>query len=408
MATVTKETMPFMALQDPPAVHARRGRLMLLIGSWGLIVASLIWGVYFASQANWSVVGMDIGLFSVGIISLRMIHAGRLVQSTLLMNATLFLVLVFMSLFLDLPNGIAPRTVQLYLIPLAVATYLLLKGRRPLLQHGPPTLCLLSVVIFSSSSLGVVTSMALPDSIRTNGGWFNSGLAMGILYVLIVVFFGDIDRMESQLQRMNNRFVELIGSMFPKSIAERLLSTGQAFAERHSNCSILFADIVGFTPLAAKLPPEELVKLLSEIFARFDQGVEQYGLTKIKTIGDAYMVAAGVPDADSQHAQKLVEFGQKMLEIVHSLDGVDLRIGISSGEVVAGVIGHSRQVYDVWGDVVNMASRMESHGLSGHIQVSQDTFHLTSHLFDFEERSEVVIKGKAGVHKAYLLQMQRG
>ena len=150
------------------------------------------------------------------------------------------------------------------------------------------------------------------------------------------------------------------------------------------------------------------VKLLSEIFARFDQGVEQYGLTKIKTIGDAYMVAAGVPDADSQHARKLVEFGQKMLEIVQSLDGVDLRIGISSGAVVAGVIGHSRQVYDVWGDVVNMASRMESHGLSGHIQVSQDTFDLTRHLFDFEERSDVVIKGKAGVHKAYLLQMQRG
>ena len=408
MALATKEAMLFMTLQDAPAIHARRARLMLLIGSWGLIVAGLIWGVYFASQATWSIVGMDIGLFCVGILSLTMIRAGLLVESTLLINATLYLVLVFMSLFLDLPNGIAPRTVQFYLIPLAVATYLLLKGKRPLLRHGPPALCLLTVVILSSSTFGVVTSMALPDTIRSTGGWLNSGLAMGILYALLVVFFGDIDRMETQLQRVNNRFVELISSMFPKSIAERVLSTGRAFAERHSNCSILFADIVGFTPLAAKLPPEELVKLLSEIFARFDQGVEQYGLTKIKTIGDAYMVAAGVPDSDSQHARKLVEFGQKMLEIVQSLDGVDLRIGISSGAVVAGVIGHSRQVYDVWGDVVNMASRMESHGLSGHIQVSQDTFDLTRHLFDFEERSDVVIKGKAGVHKAYLLQMQRG
>jgi len=407
MASVTKEAMLFMALQDPAAIHARRARLMLLIGSWGLIVASLIWGVYFALQSTWSIVAMDIGLLIAGVMSLRMIQAGRLIQSTLLMNATLFLVLVFMSLFLDLPNGIAPRTAHFYLIPLALATYLLLKGKRPLLRHGPPVLCLLTVVILSSSSFGVVTSMALPDGVRTSGGWFNCGLAMGIFYALTVVFFGDIDRMESQLQHVNNRFVELIGSMFPKSIAERLLSTGQAFAERHSSCSILFADIVGFTPLAAKLPPEELVKMLSEIFARFDQGVEQYGLTKIKTIGDAYMVAAGVPDSDSQHARKLVEFGQKMLEIVEGVDGIDLRIGISSGAVVAGVIGRSRQVYDVWGDVVNMASRMESHGLSGHIQVSQDTFDLTRHLFDFKERGELAIKGKAGVHQAYLLQMQR-
>lgn len=408
MIPATKKAILFMALQDAPAVHARRSRLMLMIGSWGLIVAGLLWGIYFSSQAKWSIVGMDIGLFCVGMMSLWMIHAGRLDQSTLLMNATLFLVLVFMALFLDLPSGNAPRTVQYFLIPLAVATYLLLKGKRPWLRHGPPALCLLTVVILSSSSFGIVTSMALPDSIRTTGGWFNSALAMAILYALLVVFFGDIDRMEAQLQRVNNRFVELVSSMFPKRIAERVLSTGQAFAERHGNCSILFADIVGFTPLAARLPPEELVRLLSEIFARFDKCVEHYGLTKIKTIGDAYMVAAGVPDADDQHARKLVEFAQEMLEIVRSLEDVDLRIGIASGEVVAGVIGHSRQVYDVWGDVVNMASRMESHGLSGRIQVSQDTFELTRHLFDFEERSEVVIKGKAGVHKAYLLKAQLG
>ncbi|WP_179958242.1 adenylate cyclase [Chitinimonas arctica] len=392
-----------MALQDERAIHARRAKLILLVGSSGMLVAGLIWAVYFASQENWPVVGMDFALICAGALSLRMVRAGKTAQSTLLMNASVFGILVFMALFLDLPSDAAPRTVQLYLIPLALSTNLLLRGERPWLRHGPPVLSLLTVVILSSSNFGVLTSMALPDSVRIGGGWFNCGLAMGILYLLIVVFFGDIDRIETQLQRAHNCFVELIGSMFPRSIAERLLSTGQAFAERHSNCSILFADIVGFTPLAAKLAPEDLVKLLSGIFVRFDQCVEQYGLTKIKTIGDTYMVAAGIPDPDGQHARKIVEFGQKMLEIVQSLDGVDLRIGIASGEVVAGVIGQSRQIYDVWGDVVNMASRMESQGLSGHIQVSQETFELTRQWFNFEARGEVAIKGKAEMQKTYLL-----
>ncbi|MEO5672448.1 MAG: adenylate/guanylate cyclase domain-containing protein, partial [Ramlibacter sp.] len=245
---------------------------------------------------------------------------------------------------------------------------------------------------------------ALPDDIRGVGTWINNILAMSVLYLLVHVFVGDINKMESYLHRANNRFVDLVGGMFPRMIAERLLGTGESFAERHANCSVLFADIVGFTGLSERLRPELLVKMLSEIFARFDHCVEQRGLTKIKTIGDAYMVAAGVPEPNPDHARMLVELAREMLAAVHDVDGIDLRVGIASGELVAGVIGKSRQIYDVWGDVVNMASRMESHGLPGRIQVSESCHALVKPFFDFEERTGVTIKGKGGSHNIYLLR----
>jgi adenylate cyclase len=146
------------------------------------------------------------------------------------------------------------------------------------------------------------------------------------------------------------------------------------------------------------------VEMLTEIFARFDRVVEQKGLTKIKTIGDAYMVASGVPEARVDHAKVLVEFGQEMFKLIRDIEGIDLRIGIASGELVAGVIGQSRQLFDVWGDVVNTASRMESHGVPGRIQVSESTYQLTRGSFTYERREQITIKGKDGKHNVYLLE----
>lgn len=195
--------------------------------------------------------------------------------------------------------------------------------------------------------------------------------------------------------------------LFPKIIAERLLAKGETFAERHADCSILFADIVGFTTLSERISPVALVEMLTEIFARFDAVVEQKGLTKIKTIGDAYMVASGVPEARPDHAQVLVEFGQEMLALIRDIEGIDLRIGIASGELVAGVIGQSRQLFDVWGDVVNTASRLETGGVPGRIQVSESTYQLTRDWFAYEKRAQVSLKGKDGLHDVYLLQLPK-
>lgn len=395
----------FMGLQDLQRLHERRSRLILLITSWALLAVGFFWCLYFIVHANWVLAAMDVCLIGVGLAGLKGIRDGKIIRTTLLLNGALYAMLVCMVLYVDVPDQTVPRSVQLYLIPLAISSIFLLKNERPLLRHSVPLVLLVTLALVSSTNFAFVTQLALPTEVRSVGRWFNGLVAMAVLYAIVNLFFSDIHRMEAQLHKAHNRFVELIGGMFPSSVAERLLSTGKTFAERHTNCSILFADIAGFTPLAARLAPEAVVALLSQIFERFDACVAEYGLTKIKTIGDAFMVAAGAPIPDREHARKLVEFAQKMLLIVRDIDGIELRIGISSGDLVAGVIGQSRQVYDVWGDAVNMASRMESHGVVGQIQVSQQTYDLTKDLFDYTERGEISIKGKAGLHKVYLLAL---
>jgi guanylate cyclase len=162
--------------------------------------------------------------------------------------------------------------------------------------------------------------------------------------------------------------------------------------------SILFADVVNFTPMSALMTPVELVELLNEVFSYFDTLVDKYRLEKIKTIGDCYMVAAGVPRSRSDHAHVLTHMA---LEVQAYFSGREFwgrqlafRIGINSGPVVAGVIGHRKFIYDLWGDAVNTASRMESHGVGGQIQITQATYELIKNDFICEPRDLVNVKGK--------------
>jgi adenylate cyclase len=394
----------YMVLRDLGATYARRVRIMVLAASALMILLGFGWAVFFALRGDWTIVAADCLLVLSGVVAIRLTARNRQRAAMVLLSVVLFVLVVGMACFLDVPSVQVPRSIHQFLIPLAVATYLMLKDERAWVRHGLPLVCLAAAVFFGSSNFGFATAYALPESTRGPGTWVNNFSAMAALYLLVYIFVGDINRMESYLHGANNRFVGLVGGMFPRAIAERLLGTGETFAERHANCSILFADIVGFTSITERMRPELLVKMLSEIFVRFDHCVEQRGLTKIKTIGDAYMVAAGVPEANPEHARVLVELAQQMLAEARGFEGIDLRIGIASGELVAGVIGKSRQIYDVWGDVVNMASRMESHGLPGRIQVSESSFVLVRPYFEFEQRASVAIKGKDGSHNVYMLR----
>lgn len=396
--------LQYMVLRDLRSTHVRRARVMIVVTSILIMLIFGYWAAFFASERRWGIFAVDCGMILLGGLAWWLVIRERIFAAATTLGISLIPTLLCMAIFLDVPSDQVPRSIHHYLIPAALGSYLILRGESARVAHAIALVCLVAVVALDSSGFAVRTEYALPDEVRRIGTWVNNGLAMLALYLLVNVFVGDINRMEGYLHGANNRFVGLVSGMFPRPIAERLLGSGNAFPERHSNCSVLFADIVGFTSLSERLTPEELVGMLSEVFARFDQCVEQLGLTKIKTIGDAYMVAAGVPRPHPEHARVLVEMAKRMLEDIQHFPQIDLRIGIASGELVAGVIGKSRQIYDVWGDVVNMAARMESHGLPGRVQIDQNCHDLVGRQFEFERRAGITIKGKHGTHDVYLLR----
>ncbi len=200
----------------------------------------------------------------------------------------------------------------------------------------------------------------------------------------------------------------LLLNVLPADIATRLKAADDAIADGFDDVTVLFLDIVGFTPLSARLTPEELVGRLNEIFSRFDDLTEELEVEKIKTIGDAYMVVGGLSTHTHDHAPVMAEMALRMQAVVRELaekfgEKLDVRIGMNTGPVVAGVIGKKKFSYDVWGDTVNTASRMESHSTPGRIQVTEATFARLSGTHTLECRGEVVIKGKGPMITYFLL-----
>jgi adenylate cyclase len=221
-------------------------------------------------------------------------------------------------------------------------------------------------------------------------------VVIGIL-LISSVFVQSIARAEQHLSAANSVLESLLSNMLPASIAERLRREGKTFADGYAECSVLFVDIVGFTELTRRLDPHALVRLLDEIFSRFDELTDKLGLEKIKTIGDAYMVAAGLPVERPDHAHACVELAMAIRAVIKEYAGLKVRIGINSGNVVAGIIGKRRFIYDLWGDTVNIASRMESQGLADEIQISKRTAELIADKFETTERGFIQIKGGSQV-----------
>lgn len=219
--------------------------------------------------------------------------------------------------------------------------------------------------------------------------------------ILIISFFlhlivNDYNSAEEKISDSNNRMEKLLFNILPEKIAQRLKKDGKTFADGFVDCSVLFADLAGFTNWANEKQPDEVVTMLNRLFSKFDDLCEQFEIEKIKTIGDAYMVAAGVPEKDPDHAYKITMYALKMKEIIRKEPGLNIRIGINSGVVVAGIIGKKRFLYDLWGDSVNVASRMESTGINGEIQISESTYEKIKHhnCFSFSNKKSITIKGK--------------
>lgn len=238
---------------------------------------------------------------------------------------------------------------------------------------------------------------------------FNSAILYGIIFYAV----RQMERAEAAAEREHKRSEGLLLNILPPRIAERLKGGKNAeIADAYEEASILFADMAGFTSRAADTSPEELVRFLNGLFTGLDALVERHGLEKIKTSGDAYMVVSGVPLARPDHVNALADLALDMREAVAGLvdpkgRAVPVRIGIACGPVVAGVVGTRKFFYDVWGDAVNVASRMESTGIPGRIQVSPEVYENLKNEFELECRGPVDIKGKGKMLTWFLMDRKK-
>ena len=210
------------------------------------------------------------------------------------------------------------------------------------------------------------------------------------------------------IEKEKARSDELLLNILPEETAEELKNHGRVSAKKFESVSVLFADFVGFTTYSEKMSPEDLVKTVDYYFSRFDQAAEKYGLEKIKTMGDCYMCAGGLPFPTEDHAVQMVRFAREIMDIVlqdgyTEVTGFKIRLGIHTGPVVAGVVGTKKFAYDIWGDTVNIASRMESASEPGKINVSENTYQLIRDHFECEFRGMIDVKNK-GMMKMYFIK----
>ena len=305
--------------------------------------------------------------------------------------AQLFLILILPWLVTIALGGFRPSSVVIIWAALCPLGSLLLEEPKRTLFWIVGFVALLLATALLQPHL---TPTHLPDAFVT---WFfvlNLGSVIAIVFGLLHYFVRRRDFFQASSEM-------LLLNILPKEISEALKTEPRAIAAHYDEASILFADIVGFTPMAATMLPLTLVDLLNDVFECFDDLVDKYELEKIKTIGDCYMVAAGVPRPRADHAAALVNFALELQAQIatRTFGGRKLafRIGINSGPVVAGVIGRRKFIYDLWGETVNMASRMDSHGQSGVIQITRNTFDLVSTDFDCQASGTIDVKGAGRV-----------
>jgi class 3 adenylate cyclase len=314
------------------------------------------------------------------------------------------------SLLLGKGSGIA-----FYFPVVIMAAFFMFRPDQPMLRKAWITwFVLLGLVVYFATVI-IEPRINLDKSLLTI--IFNLHLVTGVGVMIVAAgYFSWVgERAEAELNRERQRSERLLLNILPAPIAERLKNEPGTIADQFSSVSVLFADIVGFTTLSSRISTEALIDILNEIFSRFDRLARKHNLEKIKTIGDAYMVVGGLPTPSEGHAVTMVEMALDMRVAVRdyakdAVEPIDIRIGINTGPVIAGVIGVEKFAYDLWGDTVNTASRMESHGLPGLVQISEATFQAISDsgnagAYRFEDRGGIQVKGK-GQMRAFFVERE--
>jgi guanylate cyclase len=393
---------------DPRDDQERRFRKALLVAIAAIILPiSLIWGtLYLALGAPAGVIAYLYFLVS----AVAIVVFARTRDGEAFLRTELVAILLAPTLSMALVGGfIASGGVGLWgiLAPLGALVFL---GWRSGLRWF---VAFLAVFLLSGLAGEVYGGLSeVPEWFQSAMIALNITVGGTIVFILLALFARQREEALAALRIEQEKAETLLLNILPRSIAEKLKADAHTIADQFSEASILFADVVDFTPLSEHLPPAEVVGILDHLFSHFDDLAEQYGLEKIKTIGDCYMVAAGVPTPRPDHAHALAQMALDMIQATRSSDdvghlGLELRIGINSGPVVAGVIGRKRFLYDLWGDAVNTASRMESHGTSGRIQITQATCELIADEFECEPRGTINVKGKGEMEAWYLVGRRR-
>ncbi len=360
---------------------------------------SLCW-VYFIFYLNWDHPAAVYGYFSDGFISLCWVASFFFLRKKKI-NTAVFIIVVSSFSTLGFISFVFGKQMNLHhYLPVAAGALLLLQPRNKRWLAKSYGILGLFLYVFLEIYLPEQTLVGPP--IESYITFLSSLLAGSFSYLAIMSYIAwSIRQTESMRLRVEferKRSEDLLLNILPESVAKRLLDNEGQIADGFESVTVLFADIVNFSEISHTMQPIDLVTYLNQLFSQFDTMTIDHGLEKIKTIGDAYMVAGGIPQPRVDHAEAVMELGIAILNYIDTMkrpDGlpVEVRIGIHTGPVIAGVIGLKKFIYDLWGDTVNLASRLESNGLTNCIQISDVTYQLLKDRYPFEDRGIIDFKG---------------
>lgn len=382
--------------------RAARHRRVLDVTAMISAAISAFFGIQglFIGQ-DWWVTAINLGSAAVFVMIPRMCGMGELVAPVVFFVIS-YLTITVLCVYLGTGSGL-----QFYFVVAAAIVLLIL---------GPDHIVLASVLAAIGAATVVLLEFLVPNDTGTQPPWafkvsFTLTVITAWILVIATIWFAlrEIRRTREAMEAEYERSEQLLTNILPASIAERLKDPSRnIIADKYDDASILFADIADYTKRASDTTPSDLVRFLDRLYTDLDLLVDRHGLEKVKTSGDSYMVVSGVPEPRSDHMEALACLALDMAEAVADLKdpnghAVPLRIGLGAGPVVAGVVGARKFFYDVWGDAVNVASRMETTDVEGRIQVPQDVYERLNHAFVLEERGGVDVKGKGVMHTWYLV-----
>ena len=384
-----------VAATDPEPLRAQKATLTIAAAS--VMVLAVVWvGTYWVLGLPLAAL-IPFGYQVASLASLAVFARTKDYRAFRAVQASMMTVLPFLLQW-TIGGFVASSAVSLWALVAAIGTLFFYSASASI-----PWFIVFVVLSVVSGLLDPVLAQGaapIPDAVRTAFFVLN---VVGVSVTAYVLLQYAVRARDDAFARSEG----LLLNVLPRTIAERLKRERGVIAEAHPEVTVLFADVVDFTPFAERTEPARVVGVLDEVFTAFDALAERHGLEKIKTIGDAYMVASGLPEPRADHAEVMAEMALDMQAEFGRIgagvgEGHAIRIGMDSGPVIAGVIGSRKFAYDLWGDTVNTASRMESHGLAGRIQVTEGTYRRLRGRYAFEERGEIEVKGK-GTRAAYLL-----